>query len=163
MMPAGGSGGPQAALAGALAPLAQYVTFDQVVALIGARRDILLQNEVKTNLRLVRYSPGRIEFEPTENAATDLASRLAGRLQQWTGARWGVSIAQGGGPTIAEVATAENDAQTVQALQDPLVQAIFAAFPKARIARFVPPVETVLEVAQSALAEVEDEWDPFED
>ncbi|WP_246022297.1 DNA polymerase III subunit gamma/tau [Pararhodobacter zhoushanensis] len=159
----GGSGGAQAALAGDVSPLVRYATFDSVVALIEERRDIHLLHEVETNLRLVRYSPGRIEFEPTGNASRDFASRLAGRLQGWTGARWGVSIAQGGGKTISEVQDAEKAEREAQARHDPLVQAIFAAFPKAQIAAFLPPVETALEVAEAALPEVEDEWDPFED
>lgn len=43
------------------------------------------------------------------------------------------------------------------------MQAIFAAFPQARIEAFREPVETEAEVAEAALPEVEDEWDPFED
>jgi len=111
----------------------------------------------------VRYSPGRIEFEPTPDAAPDLAARLAGRLQHWTGTRWAVSIAQGGGPTIAEQEAAAKAERDAQALADPLVKAIFEAFPGAKFHDFRPPVETAQEVAESALAEVEDEWDPFED
>ncbi len=162
-MPGGGNGGPQAALAGAPLPLARYATFDSVVALIRERRDIRLLTEVETGLRLVRYSPGRIEFEPSDSAAPDFAARLAGRLQGWTGTRWAVSIASGGAPTIAEVQAAEASEQQARALQDPLVQAIFAAFPKARITAINPPVETLQQVAEAALPEVEDEWDPFED
>ena len=159
----GGGGGAQAALAGAPHALAQYATFDSVVALIRDRRDIVLLTEVENDLRLVRYSPGRIEFEPTDSAARDFAARLAARLQQWTGTRWGVSIAQGGGPTLAEVKDAAAAERQARALQDPLVQAIFDAFPKARITAFNAPVETSTEVAEAALPEVEDEWDPFED
>jgi DNA polymerase III subunit gamma/tau len=158
-----GRGGPQAALAGDVSALADYATFDSVVALIRARRDQVLLYEVEHNLRLVRFSPGRIEFEPTDNAPPDLAARLAGRLQGWTGVRWGVSIAQGGGKTIAEARQEEDDAQKARALQDPLVQAVLAAFPGAEIKAFLAPPETVEEVAEAALPEVEDEWDPFED
>ena len=50
-------------------PLSDYPDFDSVVALIRARRDMTLLVEVETNLRLVRYSPGRIEFQPTEKRA----------------------------------------------------------------------------------------------
>jgi len=156
-------GGAQAALAGAPQALAQFATFERVMELIAERRDIILQTEVKRCLRLVRYSPGRIEFEPTPDAAPDLAARLAGRLQHWTGTRWAVSIAQGGGPTIAEQEAAANAERDAQALADPLVKAIFEAFPGAKFHDFRPPVETEQEVAESALAEVEDEWDPFED
>ena len=162
-MPTGGSGGPQAALAGDVSPLAHYATFESVVALIRERRDMVLTTEVETYLRLVRYSPGRIEFEPTDQAPADLASRLAGRLQSWTGARWGVSIAQGGGRTIAEVKDSERSEREAQALEIPLVKAIFAAFPDAKISEFKDPEETDVDIAEAALPEVEDEWDPFED
>ncbi|MCC0078029.1 MAG: DNA polymerase III subunit gamma/tau [Rhodobacter sp.] len=161
-MPSGG-GGPQAALAGDVSPLAQYATFESVVALIRERRDMKLLTEVETGVRLVRYSPGRIEFEPAPLAPSDLASQLAGRLQTWTGVRWGVSIAQGGQPTIAEVQNAEAIAREGRAREIPLVQAILQAFPDARISGFVEPAETETEVAEAALPEVEDEWDPFED
>ncbi|HPD90905.1 MAG: DNA polymerase III subunit gamma/tau [Rhodobacter sp.] len=158
-----GGGGAQAALAGAPSALAQFATFDSVVALLRERRDIQLLTEVEGDLRLVRYSPGRIEFEPTETARADLAARLAQRLQHWTGARWGVSIGKGGGQTIVEQKDAEAAERRARALQDPLVQAVIAAFPGARIAGFKPPAETAQQVAESALPEVEDEWDPFED
>ncbi|MCA2012652.1 DNA polymerase III subunit gamma/tau [Cereibacter sphaeroides] len=163
VMPSGGGGGAQAALAGDLHALAQYATFESVVTLIRDRRDIRLLTEVETCLRLVRYSPGRIEFEPTPKASADFAARLAGKLQQWTGTRWGVSIAQGGGQTIAEVNAAIEAERNAKAMEDPLIKAIFDAFPKAKITAFNAPVETVQDVAEAALQEVEDEWDPFED
>jgi len=161
-MPSGGGGGAQAALAGDVSPLAQYVTFEHVMDLIRVRSDIVLPTEIETCFRLVRYSPGRIEFEPTDNAPTDLASRLAGRLQTWTGVRWGVTIAQGGGKTIAETQDAVLEARKAKARELPLVQAILAAFPKSEM-RFNDPVETAVDIAEAALPEVEDEWDPFED
>ena len=161
-MPSGGGGGAQAALAGDVSPLAQYVTFEHVMDLIRERRDMVLRTEIETCFRLVRYSPGRIEFEPTDNAPTDLASRLAGRLQTWTGVRWGVTIAQGGGKTIAETQDAVLEARKAKARELPLVQAILAAFPKSEM-RFNDPVETAVDIAEAALPEVEDEWDPFED
>ncbi len=160
----GGSGGPVAALAAVPAPgLAIYHDFDAVVALIRERRDMSLLVDVETHLRLVRYAPGRIEFEPGPEAPADLAARLAGRLQGWTGARWGVSVASGGAPSIAEARAAEETARAAQALDDPLVQAVLAAFPKARIAGFREP-EPVEETEAAAVTEAPpDDWDPIED
>jgi len=160
----GGGGGAQAALAGEPSALAQYATFESVVALIRAQRDMRLLMEVETHLRLVRYTPGRIEFEPTGDAPSDMASRLAGRLQGWTGARWGVSVTStGGSTTIAETRDTERRAREEQARANPMVQAIFATFPEARITDFRDPETAVQEAAIEALPEVEDEWDPFED
>jgi len=156
-----------AATALSLAPetaLARFATFPAVVELIRANRDVKLLVEVENHLRLVRYAPGRIEFEPTPDAPRDLAATLAQRLQAWTGARWGVSVVgQGGGATIAEARDAEKTAAKADAMQNPLVRAVFAAFPKAAILEVRTPKESRAEAAAGALPEVEDEWDPFED
>ncbi|MCC5970110.1 MAG: DNA polymerase III subunit gamma/tau [Pararhodobacter sp.] len=163
-MPSGGGGGTQAALANEPSALAQYARFEAVVELIRTQRDMRLLMEVETHLRLVRYSPGRIEFEPTADAPSDLASRLAGRLQGWTGARWGVSVTgSGGAATITETRDTERRAREAHARENPLVKAIFEVFPKARITDFRDPEAAVQEAAIEALPEVEDEWDPFED
>ncbi|WP_425466096.1 DNA polymerase III subunit gamma/tau [Ostreiculturibacter nitratireducens] len=167
--PSGGSssGGGGAATALAEAPetaLARYARFDDVVSLIRANRDVKLLVEVENNLRLARYSPGRIEFEPTPEAPRDLAATLAQRLQTWTGARWGVSVvSEGGGATVAEMRDADRRAAEQEALNNPLVQAVIAAFPKAKITDIRTGAETRAEAAETALPEVEGEWDPFED
>jgi DNA polymerase-3 subunit gamma/tau len=147
--------------------LALYPTFDHVVALIRDRRDMKLLLEVETNLRLVRYSPGRIEFQPAEAAPRDLAATLAQRLQLWTGARWGVSVvAAGGGQTIAESRDAALDAARAEGLRLPLVQAVLAAFPQARITAVRAPEQAAGEVALKPMTEADelpDDWDPFEE
>ncbi len=163
-----GSSGPQAALAGAVPALSQYPGFDAVVALIAEKRDMALLLEVETTLRLVKYSPGRIEFEPTPDAATDLAARLAGRLQGWTGARWGVSVTSGGGgATLAEQRATETDAKAAKALENPVVAAVFAAFPQARIAEIRDLRAPEAAAEDATLAETvtafDPDWDPFED
>lgn len=143
------------------------LSFGQVVDLIRAKRDMLLLTEVEHDLRLVKYAPGRIEFEPTPSAKPDLAARLSQRLQGWTGQRWGVSVVSGGGaPTIAEARDAELDSARGAAQENPLVQAVFAAFPGAKIDKIrLPEVETT---APPALMNEDgdvmaDDWDPFED
>ena len=146
------------------APLTVYVTFDQVVALIRDKRDMKLLYEVEASLRLARYSPGRIEFEPAPAAAPDLASRLGQRLQGWTGARWAVSVvSSGGAPTIIEERDRDLITARNEAMENPLVQAVLLAFPGAKISDIRTPEAMQAIAAASALPEVEDEWDPFED
>ena len=143
-----------------------YASFDQVIELIRQKRDMLLLNEVETGLRLARFAPGRIEFEPAPGAKPDLASRLGQRLQGWTGARWGVSVvASGGQPTIAEARDTELTEVRAQAAENPLVQAILTAFPGAKISEVRSPEAITAEAAEAALpqAEVDDDWDPFEE
>ena len=152
------------ALALAEAPLTVYATFDQVVALIREKRDMRLLVEVETTLRLARYAPGRIEFEPAPNAAADLAARLGQRLQGWTGVRWVVAVVStGGAPTIAEVQDQDLNAATAEAMTNPLVMAVLAAFPGTRISEIRTAESMAATAAAEALPEVDDEWDPFED
>ncbi|MBL9048973.1 MAG: DNA polymerase III subunit gamma/tau [Tabrizicola sp.] len=145
-----------------------YATFDSVVELIRGKRDMLLLNEVETGLRLARYSPGRIEFEPAPGAKADLASRLGQRLQGWTGARWAVSVVStGGAPTIAETRNTELAQAKAEAAGNPLVQAILTAFPGAKIAEIRSPEVITADAAEAALPvaepEADDDWDPFEE
>ena len=165
--PRGPSGSGGAATALACQPetaLARFAQFDDVVELIRRMRDVKLLLDVEGHLRLVRYSPGRIEFEPTPDAPRDLAANLAARLQGWTGVRWGVSVTgSGGGETIQETRNADRHNAEAEAMQNPLVQAIFAAFPEARIDDIRTPETLNRQASHDALPEVEDEWDPFED
>jgi DNA polymerase-3 subunit gamma/tau len=155
--------GTQTAVALAPDALQHYARFEDVVALIRHHRDVKLLVEVETGLRLVSYQPGRIEVNPTDDAAPDLVGRLGARLQAWTGNRWAISVAAGGGPTIAETRDAAENALRAEAEQHPLVQAVIAAFPKAKITEIRTEAEKQQDAAEVALPEVDDEWDPFDD
>ncbi|MFN3229638.1 MAG: DNA polymerase III subunit gamma/tau, partial [Asticcacaulis sp.] len=96
----GGAGGrPQAALAVQSAPTLapQPQSFDQVVALIAAKRDIGLKLNVERFVRLISFKPGVIQFEPGPGAPNDLARKLAMRLREWTGQPWMIAAEGGGG------------------------------------------------------------------
>ncbi|MEO0569063.1 MAG: DNA polymerase III subunit gamma/tau [Pseudomonadota bacterium] len=144
--------------------LARYPTFDHVVELIRANRDVKLLVEVETGVRLVSYQPGRIEFAPSHTAASDLSQRLGTALQRWTGNRWGVSIvSEGGAPTIAETRDAAQNALHARAQEHPLVQAVFEVFPGAKIKSIRTEEEQEAKAEIDALPEVDEEWDPFEE
>ncbi|NDW53333.1 DNA polymerase III subunit gamma/tau [Aliiroseovarius sp. PrR006] len=165
-MPSGPGGGATAlaVAADAETSLARYARFEDVVELIRINRDVKLLVEVEGGVRLAAYQPGRIEFTPSDNAPQDLAARLAQRLHGWTGVRWGVTLVNGcEAPTITETRDGEKLALEEEAKAHPLVQAVIAAFPKARITEIRSAEDMVQEAAEEGLAEVEDEWDPFEE
>ncbi|MEM6306177.1 MAG: DNA polymerase III subunit gamma/tau [Pseudomonadota bacterium] len=146
------------------AALARFPSFDHVVELIRANRDMRLLVEVETTLRLAAYQPGRIEFTPTAKAPPDLAQRLGHRLQSWTGNRWAVIVVNDAeAETIAEVRDAAELTLKNAAEEHPLMQAVRATFPKARITAIRTPAEIAADAEEEALPEVEDEWDPFEE
>ena len=156
--------GAQTATALATDALAHYARFEDVVNLIRTHRDVKLLVEVETGLRVVNYQPGRIEVNPTDSAAADLVGRLGSRLQAWTGNRWAITVVnQGGAPTIAEVRDAAENELRATAEAHPLVQAVIAAFPKAKISEIRTEAEKELEALEDALPEVDDEWDPFDE
>jgi DNA polymerase-3 subunit gamma/tau len=160
-----GGGSIQAGLPQAEQALARFMRFDQVVDLIRARRDMKLLVEVETHLRLAKYAPGRIEFQPTDGAPRDLASRLADRLQTWTGVRWGVSIvSEGGSPTLAEQKAIHRSDLQGRALQHPMVIAALARFPGAEIRDIRSLEEITADPEEELEAQMsDDDWDPFED
>lgn len=160
-----GAAAPALAVDDAL-PLTHYGRFADVIDLIRRMRDLRLLMDVENHLRLARYSPGRIEFEPGPGAPDNLAGALRDALQRWTRAPWGVSIvAQGGAPSIAEAAAAERAAAEAEAQDDERIRAIFDAFPKSKIfAIHLPEPEASADLtAVGADDSSTDTWDPFED
>jgi len=146
--------------------LAGYVEFRHVIELIKSRRDVKILVEVENFLRLAKYSPGRIEFQLTEDAPRDFATRLANRLLSWTGVRWGVTVvSDGGGATLAEERAAHRDDPQGQAMQHGMVQAVLLAFPGAEIrdVKTLAELNAMGDASVQYLEEEADDWDPFDD
>ena len=155
--------GSAVALSEKQAPL-HYPTFNYVIELIRSQREIALLMDVENHVKLVKYKPGQIEFEPTFDAPADLAQRLGSRLHMWTGVRWAVSIVNAeGAPTLADQKRAEEISLKQEVAENPIAQAIFSNFPKAKISNIKRRKTIDTEVAEVALPELEDEWDPFEE
>ena len=139
--PGGGGGGGARALAGggarAAALPAQALRLDgfrDVAALVAERRDPILHGHLVHSVHLVRFAPPVIELRPEADAPRDLAARLAALLTEATGSRWTIALsAAAGEPTLAEQGCAADTARRAAAAEHPLVRAILATFPGARI------------------------------
>ena len=138
---AGGGGAALAMAAPVAAPAAAPVaapapmpsSFREIVALASGRKPSL-HAHLRLNVHPVRVAPGRIEIRPRPEAPRDLAQQITALMQEATGARWTVTLVnEGGEPTLAEQGrTAEAD-RLALAHTHPLVQAVLAAFPGAKI------------------------------
>lgn len=144
----GGGGGASAQLAArpqVAASLPDPQSFEQVVALIGEKREVSLQMDVERFVRPVSFKPGRIEFELAEGAPSNLANRLSGRLKEWTGRAWLIAAnGQGGGETLIEQQKKTRARERAAVEADPFVRAVLEAFPGAtlgEIRTLAPPVE----------------------
>ena len=134
---AGGGGGTSAQLAArpVMAPaLPDPQTFEQVVALIGEKREVGLQMDVERFVKPVSFKPGAIVYESVEGAPVELARRLAGRLREWTGRTWLIAAnGQGGGETLIERQKKERAAEREKVEADPFIKAVLLAFPGAKL------------------------------
>jgi len=150
---ASGGAGPLRAVAGGsavaqagLRPVAQAAqrtvlqTFDDVLQLIDAKRDVTLKLDVERYVRLVDFKPGVIAFEPAPGAPANLPQRLSGKLKEWTGQPWMMDIQTGGQETGYERDRRE-EADVRAAIEiDPFVTAVRDAFPGAEIVGIRPLV-----------------------
>lgn len=111
-------------------------TFLDVVALFEEKRKGILASNLKRDVHLVHFEPGRLEFRPGRNAPSDLHGQIGKMLSDWTGTRWVVSISnQEGAITLAEQEAQADLDRRDRAEKDPLVQAVKKAFPGAQITR----------------------------
>jgi DNA polymerase-3 subunit gamma/tau len=109
-------------------------TFRDVVAFVGDQREAMLHAHLLHSVHLVRFAPPVIELRQQPEAPRDLAARVAALLSDATGTRWTIAVSrEAGDATIAEQGNAADTARKTAAADHPLVQAIMAAFPGARI------------------------------
>jgi DNA polymerase-3 subunit gamma/tau len=147
------------------AALPQPQSFGEVVAVFHARREAILAAHLQSDVHLVQFEVGRIDYRPSERAPTNLPTRVAACLAEWTGKRWLVSVsAHTGDPTLKEQAAAMAQAQREEAARHPLIQAVLSAFPGATIdeVRDLAP-EPAVEPAATAQPDAALAEDPTED
>ena len=108
-------------------------TFDDVVRLIDAKRDVTLKLDVEQFVRLVDFKPGVIRFEPGPGAPANLSQRLSARLREWTGQRWMMDLQVGGRESVRDRQTREDAEERTRVEADPFVLAMLEAFPGSQI------------------------------
>ncbi|WP_018184806.1 DNA polymerase III subunit gamma/tau [Kaistia granuli] len=115
-------------------PAVRFQRFEDLVAYVGLKRDIPLKLALEQQVKPIRFEPGLLEFEPTEDAPRTLAQDLGRKLTDWTGERWVVALGRGATEmTIAEARNFARDKARSDAAADPLVAAVLSRFPGAKI------------------------------
>jgi DNA polymerase-3 subunit gamma/tau len=141
-----------------VAAMPQPQSFGDVVALFQAKREAILAAHLQSDVHLVQFEVGRIDFRPSDKAPSTLATRVAASLNEWTGKRWLISVSShAGDPTLKEQAAKMAADQRAQAALHPLVKAVQAAFPGASIDEvrdLAQPAEEPASAPEAAVADV---------
>jgi DNA polymerase-3 subunit gamma/tau len=138
----GGGGGVTRAVANGMAvsdtqPMPagpRLSSFRDVAMLVKEKREAMLHAHILHSVHLVRFAPPVIEIRTEPDAPRELASRLAALLTEATNMRWTIALSTAEGePTLAAMGMAADAARREEAADHPLIRAILAAFPGARI------------------------------
>ena len=136
-------------------------SFEEVLALADELREGMLRTHLISDVRLVHFEPGRIEFSPGPHAPRDLAQSLSAFLKKHSDLRWMVSVsAEQGGDTISEQRETELEDLRAEVSAEPLIKAVLEMFPGAILDEVVKDdvlvPEPVIESDDDNLDELED-------
>ena len=129
--------------AAALAPAlpSQLNSFDDVLALVGLKRDVKLKVHLEDHVSLVKFDAqaGAIDLFLLPGAPAELANELREKLNAWTKRRWMVMLSKTAGAPTAGQVQREREAAQLEALKaHPAVRAVLDAFPEAKISAIRP-------------------------
>jgi DNA polymerase-3 subunit gamma/tau len=114
--------------------LPQPLDYRQIVALFSDHREAGLHAMLYGQVHQVRCEPGLLELRVDASVPANFAGRVGQCLHEWTGQRWVVSIVSAEGcATLAEQDRAIEAARRERAKAHPLMQAVFTAFPDAKM------------------------------
>ena len=111
-------------------------TFEEVVELIGVKRDARLKVHIEDNASLVKFdaNAGTIDLFLMPGAPPEIANELREKLQRWTNKRWIVALSKARGDLpLGEVRRRREAAELESLKQHPAVKAVLDAFPGAKM------------------------------
>ena len=111
-------------------------TFDEVVRLSEEKGEMILHANLVSNVHLVKFEVGRIEYSPAEHAPADLSGRLSRFLNDHTPRRWVVTVSRvSGAATIKQQTDALRAKERADAASHPLISAVLKTFPGAEVTK----------------------------
>jgi DNA polymerase-3 subunit gamma/tau len=121
------------------APPLELRSFEDVVSLAEAKRDLKLKHALLEQVRLVQFKPGKIELNPLPQAAKDLTQELMRKLKSWTGRVWIVAVSDETGAEPLGAQRRDQAAREIEKIREhPKVKEVLQHFPDARIAAVRP-------------------------
>ncbi len=112
-------------------------SFDEVLALAGERRDMMLKVHLEDRVSLVKFdhTAGSIDLFLLPGAPPHIANELREKLNVWTSRKWVVVLSKAAGERPRGEARREREAAELEQLKShPAVKAVLDQFPDAKIA-----------------------------
>jgi DNA polymerase-3 subunit gamma/tau len=120
-------------------PAVELKSFDDVVALAEAQRDLKLKRALLEEVRLVHFRPGNIELNPLPSAPRELTQELMKKLKAWTGRVWIVAVSDEPGAEPLGLQRRAREVREIETIREhPQVKEVLQHFPDARIAAVRP-------------------------
>jgi DNA polymerase-3 subunit gamma/tau len=128
---------PRVEAVAALIPQAatmQIADLRALVALCEEKNEPMLAADLYANAQLVKMQQGQIELVPAKGASKDFISVLGKKLNEWTGQRWIVAVATGGGqPSLHAQDMAQKNIRIDAAYNDKAISPWKKHFPDMKI------------------------------
>ena len=115
----------------------------ELVRLFEDQGEMILANLIRFHLRPVVFEPGRLDYDRDSDVDARALANIARNLQDWTGLRWIINPADGGGKTLDEQDRERHQAEVNHVSANPLVAAVLNGFPGATVAA-VTPIESLV-------------------
>ncbi|MCK5296667.1 MAG: DNA polymerase III subunit gamma/tau, partial [Alphaproteobacteria bacterium] len=105
-------------------------SFEEVVALFDEKKEVLIANQLKEAVHLIRFEQGMIEISLEPFADKDLALKTAKMLSEWTNIKWNIYVSSSskGETTLKEQADSIASQKREDATENPIVKNVLETF-----------------------------------
>lgn len=138
-------------------------SYKEVVELFLVNREAALYGHLYNSAHVVRCEPGILEINVEDAVPPNIVARLSQCLSEWTKHRWMVSLSdRPGQPTLLEDERREDKKRNDQAMADPLMTAVMATFPGAKLTALRHKVVATLTTKENDATSLNSLEDPSE-
>ena len=109
-------------------------SFEELISLVEKNKEIELKFDLERNVRLVKFSEGKIDIEFNEKLSKNFIKNLTSRLLEWTRNRWIITLSKSkGDQTIYEKKNEVKKMLFEDAKKTEIYKKIMELFPNAEL------------------------------
>ena len=109
-------------------------SFVDLVKLVESKKEIELKFDLERNVRLLKFSQGKIDIEFNEKLSQNFIKNLTSKLFEWTGSRWMITLSQGNGENTLYEKKIETKKNLIEeAKKSEIYKKVKEAFPDAEL------------------------------